>query len=189
MFKRSAKKTIKLLNKFLADLESPKGSIATMYEDGLKEAAEYMSNNMPEEFFESRTGALKEGLSRSYYMKWPFEMAVTSGEKLDEFLNKIAPTTKSVFNTRKYPSYWHFLLEGWQGGYEAFAVVRHGSVNFITSPFDPNLKNYNVLYTYRHPGRSARDWFQFFQQDFENIVNRTFDKRWPKIAKKYGLKA
>lgn len=180
-------KAIKLLEKFIVDLKNPSGPFAAIYNEALKEAAYYMSANMPTDFFTNRTGALSKGLSESYYINWPIEMALTDGDKLDKYMSEHSPTRKSVWNKKSYPSYWHFLLEGWKGGYDAFVVAANAGQKFITSPFNPNLDKYENYYTFRHPGRNARDWYRFFQKDFESIINKVVNNRFPPLMKKYGL--
>ena len=166
-------------NRIINDLKSPSGKYAAMLEQITADTANYVADKLSPTFFTSRTGTLIEGVRRSYIVKHPQYIELTDEEKMDAYVNSHNKSKRSIYNKRVYPSYWHFIVEGWGGRkagtgerYKLAYIVKNKEGNvYITSPFNPDLPNLTTIHIIRHPGREARDWYKILQTDYNKYFN------------------
>lgn len=190
----------KRILKAKADIVNPYGFFALGVENAVKKTANHVADNIPASVFRDRSGTLRMGIRNSYKVEYPNRATLLDEETMDNYMNRVNPTSKSVYNKRSYPSYWRFIYYGWgpAGGNTSHPAM--GYINAIlvsmpfqerlqlVSPFHPQLKYYNEVAVLRHPGREARDWLMATRSGYEKVFNQEMQIMIDKFLIKFGLK-
>jgi hypothetical protein len=189
--------TTKLKN-FNGSIRSVKSDLGVAYELAAKETAAYLADRIDSYYFTDREGNIRDAVRQAYKVDYPNAVYIGDEKKMDRYFRENVHTERSVYNTRKYIPYWHFIAEGWGlfGGkrkrrYKLFVVIydEENQRTTRTSPFNPRVKNgeVQVLAVARHPGREARNWFVDLRDEYMGVFNKKSSKYIKVIFDKYSL--
>jgi len=189
----------------LDDQKNPNGRLAAIYKEEAAKTALWISERVAnkKKYFMDETGRTREVIKQGWKVDFPF-VEFDNLDYIDKVARKLGRTRKSRHNTRSYPPYYRFLLEGWGNlggrrsdprdtseGYELAYIVQRGRSGqiSITSPFNKNVgKSLRLIETIRHPGREARNWYLDLKPRYEEYFQKGIAKRNKAYFKSFGIK-